>query len=193
MIGRTLFVAALFGFVLWVPGLATAQTNEVVTYYHTDAIGSVRMITDANGQVVARYDYFPFGEPCEFDPCANASNSQPRRFGGKERDQETGLDYFGARYYASGTGRFTTVDPVPPYQTILSIHSDGIGIRTAETIRSDTLIPTDATLRTVRTTIPNVSRERLNSRRGVKRTFGRRINQLATQQRNTAIRTRVTE
>ena len=35
-----------------------------------------------------------------------------RRFAGKERDQDTGLDYFGARYYASGNGRFTTVDPI---------------------------------------------------------------------------------
>ena len=33
------------------------------------------------------------------------------RFTGKERDAETGLDYFDARYYASRTGRFTTADP----------------------------------------------------------------------------------
>jgi hypothetical protein len=32
-----------------------------VTYCHTDAIGSVRMITDASGAVLARYDYHPFG------------------------------------------------------------------------------------------------------------------------------------
>ena len=37
---------------------------------------------------------------------------QPKRFTGKERDGETGLDYFGARYYGSKPGRFTTVDPV---------------------------------------------------------------------------------
>jgi RHS repeat-associated protein len=37
---------------------------------------------------------------------------QPRKFTGKERDQETGLDYFGARFYAARVGRFTTVDPL---------------------------------------------------------------------------------
>lgn len=87
-------------------GGANAQAQETVVYYHTDAIGSVRMITDENGQVVARYDYLPFGEPWVPPP-----NQDVRQFAGKERDAETGFDYFGARYYASGIGRFSTVDP----------------------------------------------------------------------------------
>lgn len=33
------------------------------------------------------------------------------RFTGKERDQETGLDYFGARYFSGAMGRFTSPDP----------------------------------------------------------------------------------
>lgn len=85
---------------------ASAQTTEVVTYYHTDAIGSVRMITDANGQIVERHDYLPFGEEWQAP-----SSSERRLYTGKERDRETGFDYFGARYYASTTGRFTGVDP----------------------------------------------------------------------------------
>jgi RHS repeat-associated protein len=93
------------GLMLVTSGLASAQTDQV-TYYHTDAVGSVRMITDQNGQVVARYDYLPFGEP--WNP---PTSPDPRQFAGKERDQETGFDYFGARYYASQMGRFTTVDP----------------------------------------------------------------------------------
>jgi len=57
----------------------------------------------------------PFGEECLTGPClANpgVGAGQPRKFTGKERDAETGLDYFGARYYGSKIGRFTTVDPV---------------------------------------------------------------------------------
>ena len=57
----------------------------------------------------------PFGEECTTGPCVNnpgAGAGQPRKFTGKERDAETGLDYFGARYYGSKIGRFTTVDPV---------------------------------------------------------------------------------
>jgi RHS repeat-associated protein len=85
---------------------AAAQTQETVTYYHVDAIGSVRMISDAAGQVVARYDFLPFGEA--WDPPAAPD---VRQFAGKERDAEIGFDYFGARYYQSQTGRFTSVDP----------------------------------------------------------------------------------
>ena len=80
---------------------------QVVEYYHTDAIGNVRAITDASGNVIERHDYQPYGE--EWLPQGGA---QPLRFTGKERDAETGLDYFGARYYGSQIGRFTTVDPV---------------------------------------------------------------------------------
>lgn len=86
-----------------------------VSYLHTDGIGSVRVVTNASGNVVARYDYLPFGS--EWSTQATITN--PIRFGGKERDAETGagsgfqpLDYFGARYYASQAGRFTTTDPV---------------------------------------------------------------------------------
>ena len=87
-----------------------ARAQEEAVYYHTDAIGSVRMVTDASGAVVARYDYLPFGEPWPATP--PNPNPDVRQFTGKGRDTETGLDYFGARYYASQTGRFTTVDPV---------------------------------------------------------------------------------
>ncbi|NOT28009.1 MAG: hypothetical protein HOP16_18145 [Acidobacteria bacterium] len=90
---------------------AAAQVTETVIYYHTDAIGSVRMTTDATGAIVGRYDYLPFGEPCG-PTCNPTAPPEVRQFGGKEKDLETGFDYFGARYHQSQTGRFTTVDPV---------------------------------------------------------------------------------
>jgi RHS repeat-associated protein len=86
--------------------LAGAQP-AVVEYYHLDVLGSVRAISDAAGQVTERHEYLPFGE--EWNP---KPSSQPLHFTGKERDAETGLDYFGARYYRAEIGRFTTVDPV---------------------------------------------------------------------------------
>jgi RHS repeat-associated protein len=91
-----------------IPAAANAQGSEDVRYYHTDAAGSVRLVTDANGQVVERYDYLPFGEPWTASP----TGTETRRFGAKERDTETGLDYFGGRYHAGANGRFTTVDPL---------------------------------------------------------------------------------
>src|SRR5262245_10956290 len=87
------------------PAMASAQT-ETVTYYHTDAVGSVRATSDGAG-TLTHYDYLPFGEPWP-----SAMQSETRRFAGKERDSETGQDYFGGRYLSSGMGRFTTVDPI---------------------------------------------------------------------------------
>jgi RHS repeat-associated protein len=70
----------------------------------------VRLVTDEQRNVVAQYDYLPFGEIW----AGTAEDDSPLRFAGKERDGETGFDYFGARYYADRMGRFTTVDPVVP-------------------------------------------------------------------------------
>ena len=85
---------------------APTPTPGEIRYYHADAIGSTRLLTDTTGTVVTRHDFLPFGE----EPSA-AAVSNVRRFAGKERDVETGFDYFGARYFASGSGRFATVDP----------------------------------------------------------------------------------
>ncbi len=84
-------------------GPATAQKVE---YYHLDALGSVRAVTDASGAIVVRHDYEPYG--VEWNQPQSADS---RRFTGKERDPESGLDYFGARYYSAPVARFTSVDP----------------------------------------------------------------------------------
>src|SRR5258708_29968558 len=96
---RLLLLLALIGR----PAIASGQ---VVEYYKLDAGGNVLVVTDQSGAIIEQRDYLPFGE--EWKP---APGDQPKRFTGKERDAETGLDYFGARYYASNIGRFTTADP----------------------------------------------------------------------------------
>jgi RHS repeat-associated protein len=86
---------------------------ENVSYYHLDAVGSVRAVTNQAGAVVEQHDYLPFGEEwCGSAPCPPNAAGESVRFTGKERDAETGLDYFGARYYGPRLGRFTAVDPV---------------------------------------------------------------------------------
>ena len=93
------------------PAAALAQTTtQVIEDYTTDAIGSVRAVTkQVNGQwQVTRHDFMPFGE--EVSP--QNPPQDKRLFTGKERDYETGLDYFEARYYGAAVGRFTTIDPV---------------------------------------------------------------------------------
>jgi hypothetical protein len=78
-----------------IPTLAAAQSiGEVIEYYHLDALGSVRVVTDANGAVVRRHDFKPFGEEIN----VTFPNADRKLFTGQERDQGTKLDYFGARY-----------------------------------------------------------------------------------------------
>jgi RHS repeat-associated protein len=86
------------------PALAAAQQVE---YYHLDALGSIRAVTDANREILVRHDYEPFGEEWN-----EPESTDSRRFTGKERDFESGWDYFGARYSSAPVARFTTVDPV---------------------------------------------------------------------------------
>ena len=93
--------------VLLMSGRAAAQ--ETILYYTTDAIGSVRMVTDSGGAVVARYDYRPFGDPCG-TACGPQGSTERLQFTGSEKDTETTLDYLGARHYASGIGRFLSAD-----------------------------------------------------------------------------------
>jgi len=107
---RRLIVLA--GLLLW----AQAGHAQIVEYYHLDAQGNVLAVTDSSGTVIEQHDYLPFGEECVTGACSGdtplGQGDQPKRFTGKERDVETGLDYFGARYYGSRIGRFTTTDPV---------------------------------------------------------------------------------
>jgi RHS repeat-associated protein len=84
-----------------------------------DHLGSTRVVTDKDGIVVRRYDYAPFGEDLKLAggrtvaqkySGSDAELKDTVRFTGKERDIETGLDYFGARYLSSAQGRFTSPD-----------------------------------------------------------------------------------
>src|SRR4051794_615332 len=95
---------------------ANAVAQDKIEYYHVDAAGSVRAVTNSAGAVATRHDYFPFGE----EYLAPAATTDAKGFAGKERDTETSLDYFGGRYYRATTARFTTVDPVNNIQENLT-------------------------------------------------------------------------
>jgi RHS repeat-associated protein len=86
-------------------------------FLSSDHLGSTRLVTDENGNTVSRHDYIPFGEEIAAnsggrDGTFGAQDFVNQKFTGKERDQETGLDYFGARYFGSALGRFTSPDPL---------------------------------------------------------------------------------
>src|SRR5262245_28055517 len=77
------------------------------------------VITNSSAGVVSRHDYMPFGEELGAGVGGRTtgmgfpgtSDGIRQKFTSKERDIETGLDYFGARYFGSVQGRFQSVDP----------------------------------------------------------------------------------
>ena len=80
------------------------------------------MVTAGGGIVKARYDYLPFGDIIEqLGSRGNVSgygdiSTLTRKFTGKERDAESSLDYFLARYYSPGEGRFVSPDQFVLFQ-----------------------------------------------------------------------------
>lgn len=90
---------------------ATKPGAETITYLHTDVAGSPIAATNAAGNVVWRESYQPFGGRVERSA---AASSNRQFFHGKPSDGETGLSYFGARYYDPVIGRFYGVDPKGP-------------------------------------------------------------------------------
>jgi RHS repeat-associated protein len=115
--GNTIYVYDAFGQLAAEYNAFASPTPPCQTcYLSVDHLGSVRMVTDQNGNVVARHDFLPFGE--EVPGGAAGRNSQwgaadgmYQRFTGQIRDQQTGLDYFNARYFGPALGRFTGADP----------------------------------------------------------------------------------
>jgi RHS repeat-associated protein len=105
-------IIRVFGFLVIAILLLIEVTSaaEKVFFYYTDPAGTPLAMTDTSGKVVWRADYKPFGE--EQSVTQNPENVM--KFVGKEKDKETGLYYFGARYMKAEIGRFTSPDPVGP-------------------------------------------------------------------------------
>ncbi|HWY23091.1 MAG TPA: RHS repeat-associated core domain-containing protein [Candidatus Acidoferrum sp.] len=92
-------------------GQRVARSDSAgVHYYFSDQVGSHGVVENATATVCEQdIDYYPYGA-VQNDYCALVP--QHHKFTGKERDAESGLDNFGARYNASSMGRFVSVDPL---------------------------------------------------------------------------------
>ena len=91
--------------------LRNGNNNEAfVFFYHPDHLGSSSYITDVNGEVTQHIEYFAFGET--FLEEHSNTDRTPYLFNGKELDEETGLYYYGARYYDAKTSLWQSVDPL---------------------------------------------------------------------------------
>lgn len=79
-------------------------------FYHPDHLGSSSYIIDREGRITQHTEYIAFGEVLFEEH--STSKTMPYLFNGKELDSETGLYYYGARYYDPKTSIFLNVDPL---------------------------------------------------------------------------------
>jgi len=86
--------------------IASRDYLNNVNYYFADHLGTARIVANSSGTPVDDSDFYPFGGERVY------LNSSPQnyKFTGKERDSESGLDNFTARYFGSSLGRFMTPD-----------------------------------------------------------------------------------
>lgn len=93
-----------------------------VSYTTADHLGSPRVLTDKNGQVISRRDFMPFGEELYTGVGGRTGDTGLKygaldddvrqKFTGYQKDNETDLDFAEARMYTNNFGRFTAVDPI---------------------------------------------------------------------------------
>jgi RHS repeat-associated protein len=104
--------------------VATIEPTNGTRYTTADHLGTPRVITNSTGAVVSRHDYKAFGRELSAGVGGRTTaqgyvvDNLRQKFTGHERDNETGLDFAQARYFASTQGRFTSPDP-----TLLSVNA----------------------------------------------------------------------
>ncbi len=87
--------------------------NEVIRYQYDNHLGSACLELDDVGQIISYEEYHPFGTTSYRSGRTEIEVSLKRyKYCGKERDEETGLYYYGMRYYAAWICRFVSVDPL---------------------------------------------------------------------------------
>ena len=87
--------------------LVAQRENTALRYIHQDSFSSTSVMTTSTGTLDSSITYFPFGST------RTGNVSTERKFTGQRLD-DTGLYYYGARYYDAGIGRFISADTVVP-------------------------------------------------------------------------------
>ena len=90
------------------PDFSSGGSKEGVD---SDHLGSSSFITDTNGNATQHLQYLPFGE-LFIEQRSDAAYNTPYKFSAKEKDEETGYSYFGARYYLPEWSIWGSVDPM---------------------------------------------------------------------------------
>jgi len=86
--------------------------DSQVYFYHRDHLGSTMSVTDSLGATVQQVEYTPWGEVFVERRFGSSGYESPYLFNGKELDEETGLYYYGARYYDPKLSVWYSTDPM---------------------------------------------------------------------------------
>lgn len=84
---------------------------QIVRFQLGDHLGSAALELDSNAQIISYEEYSPFGSTTYQAVRSDTETPKRYRFTGKERDEESGLYYHGARFYAPWLGRWISTDP----------------------------------------------------------------------------------
>jgi RHS repeat-associated protein len=134
-------------------GITLTTPVETIRYQYTNHLGSACLELDSAAATISYEEYHPFGTTSYRSGRNEVDVSLKRyKYIGKERDEETGLYYYGARYYAAWIARFVSVDPLQheyphytPYQyagnkPITYIDLDGLEEAKKETVPTVTVV-----------------------------------------------------
>ncbi|MEI7728029.1 MAG: RHS repeat-associated core domain-containing protein [Verrucomicrobiota bacterium] len=86
---------------------------QASAFYHADGNGNITMMVDAIQNIVARYQYDPYGNPLGIS--GSLADANTYRFSSKEFHVPSGLPYYGRRYYNPGLQRWINADPIGEY------------------------------------------------------------------------------
>ena len=112
---QTLYVTDNKQRIALVETLAVASDGsprQLIRYQFGSHLGSSVLELDEMSKIISYEEYYPYGSTSFQAMDVSIKTAAKRfRFTGKERDEETGLNYHGARYYAPWIGRWTSADP----------------------------------------------------------------------------------
>jgi RHS repeat-associated protein len=93
--------------------LSSPEAALCIRYYHQDHLGSSAAFADATGRIIEETTFHPFGQ--QRSQTQFSGGPEDYQFTQKERDRESGLNYFEARYAMPVLGRFASTDPLGDY------------------------------------------------------------------------------
>jgi RHS repeat-associated protein len=95
-----------------VGAFAGTVPDSLTRYQFSNHLGSASLEVDQQAKIISYEEYFPYGST-SYQAVRNKTETPKRyRYTAKERDEETGFYYHGARYYAPWLGTWTSADPI---------------------------------------------------------------------------------